>query len=75
MNDNYACEGFADPQPIKPFASFAPPVRPETPLRRRITDAYRSPEEIVVTELIPKAEVDVLLREDILQRGCRDGTG
>ncbi len=52
-------------EPTSPFAAFAPPVRAETPLRRRITEAYRVREELAVASLLPEAEAGVSLREDI----------
>ncbi len=37
------------------FADFAPPVRPQTELRRAITDAYRRPENECVAALLEQA--------------------
>ncbi|WP_114240330.1 trifunctional transcriptional regulator/proline dehydrogenase/L-glutamate gamma-semialdehyde dehydrogenase [Dyella sp. C9] len=52
-------------QPSAPFATFAPAISTVTPLRQRITDAYRRPETEAVAALLPLAEVDPALRRDI----------
>lgn len=49
----------------KPFAAFASPIRAATPLRRRITEAYRVPEEQAVAVLLPQAQVGASLGKDI----------
>jgi len=38
-----------------PFAAFAPPIRPQSPLRRAITAAYRRPEPDCIAALLPAA--------------------
>lgn len=38
-----------------PFARFAPPVRPQSPLRQAITVAYRRPEPEAMAPLIEQA--------------------
>ena len=47
------------------FSAFAPPIRPETTLRRRITDAYRTPETEAVTALFPGATIPAPLSESV----------
>ncbi|GGD50865.1 bifunctional proline dehydrogenase/L-glutamate gamma-semialdehyde dehydrogenase PutA [Croceicoccus pelagius] len=48
-----------------PFASFAPPVRPASRLRKAITAAYRRSEPDCVEALIPQAELPVDLRAPV----------
>jgi RHH-type transcriptional regulator, proline utilization regulon repressor / proline dehydrogenase / delta 1-pyrroline-5-carboxylate dehydrogenase len=48
-----------------PFAAFAPPVRPETPLRHAITAACRTPEPTAVAALLPLAEAPAEIRPTI----------
>ncbi len=50
-------------RPNAPFASFAPFLRKQTPLRSRITQAYREPEHEAVAALLPQAEVATSQRE------------
>ncbi|MEH3048486.1 trifunctional transcriptional regulator/proline dehydrogenase/L-glutamate gamma-semialdehyde dehydrogenase [Sphingomonas adhaesiva] len=45
-----------------PFADFAPPVRTPTPLRRRITSAYRRPEQACIAPLLEEATLAPDLR-------------
>ncbi|OJY68630.1 MAG: trifunctional transcriptional regulator/proline dehydrogenase/L-glutamate gamma-semialdehyde dehydrogenase [Sphingobium sp. 66-54] len=45
-----------------PFAAFAPPIRPPTPLRTAITAAYREPEPACVARLLPAATLPAPLR-------------
>ena len=45
------------------FSAFAPPIRPQTPLRRAITDAYRRPEPDCVLPLIDAATLSPRLKE------------
>jgi RHH-type transcriptional regulator, proline utilization regulon repressor / proline dehydrogenase / delta 1-pyrroline-5-carboxylate dehydrogenase len=45
----------ANEQQISAFADFAPPIRPQSELRQRITAAYRTPEEEAVRPLLEKA--------------------
>ncbi|MEH3038105.1 MAG: trifunctional transcriptional regulator/proline dehydrogenase/L-glutamate gamma-semialdehyde dehydrogenase [Sphingomonas adhaesiva] len=45
-----------------PFADFAPPVRTPTPLRRRITSAYRRPEPACIAPLLEEATLAPDLR-------------
>ncbi|MFC3073977.1 trifunctional transcriptional regulator/proline dehydrogenase/L-glutamate gamma-semialdehyde dehydrogenase [Shinella pollutisoli] len=40
-----------------PFSAFAPPIRPQSALRRAITAAYRRPEPECVSALLPEARV------------------
>ncbi len=37
------------------FSDFAPPIRPQTPLRQAITAAYRRPEPECVAALLDEA--------------------
>ncbi|QDX25621.1 trifunctional transcriptional regulator/proline dehydrogenase/L-glutamate gamma-semialdehyde dehydrogenase [Sphingomonas suaedae] len=46
-----------------PFADFAPPIRPATPLRAAITAAYRRPEPECLAPLIAAAELSTGVRE------------
>ncbi len=48
-----------------PFARFAPPIRPQTELRRRITDAYRRPEPDCVRPLADAARVEPQMKAAI----------
>ncbi len=48
-----------------PFAEFAPPIRPQSELRRAITAAYRRPEPECVAPLVEAARVGEPLRSDI----------
>ncbi|MES2097314.1 MAG: trifunctional transcriptional regulator/proline dehydrogenase/L-glutamate gamma-semialdehyde dehydrogenase [Pseudomonadota bacterium] len=41
-----------------PFSAFAPPVRDPSPLRARVTDAYRRPERACVRALLDGATLD-----------------
>ncbi len=41
----------------RPFADFAPPIRPQGPLRRAITEAYRRPEAECLAPLLEAATV------------------
>lgn len=50
-----------------PFAEFAPPIAPQSSLRRRITQAYRLPEPKAVAALLPAAEVDSTIKSAIAQ--------
>ena len=43
---------------VAPFGNFAPPVRPATPLRQRITAATRTPEPEAVAALLASADQD-----------------
>jgi len=45
-----------------PFAAFAPPIRPPSPLRTAITAAYREPEPTCVARLLPAATPPAPLR-------------
>jgi RHH-type transcriptional regulator, proline utilization regulon repressor / proline dehydrogenase / delta 1-pyrroline-5-carboxylate dehydrogenase len=47
------------------FSSFAPFLCKQTPLRSRITQAYRTPEHDAVAALLPAAEVDASQRAAI----------
>ena len=51
--------------PNAPFAAFASPIRAATPTRRRITDAYRVPEELAIASLLTEAEVSDSISKDI----------
>ncbi|PLK25633.1 trifunctional transcriptional regulator/proline dehydrogenase/L-glutamate gamma-semialdehyde dehydrogenase [Novosphingobium sp. TH158] len=51
--------------PTIPFAQFAPPVRPQSTLRRQISAATRLPEEDAVARLLPQAEIDPALAQEI----------
>ena len=52
---------------VRPFAEFAPPVRPLTPQRRAITAAYRRPERECVRDLLDAATLPGELR-DVVRR-------
>ena len=69
---------------VLPFAGFAPPIRPPSPLRRAITAAYRWPERECVAALLDAATPPYDLRQDIRDtartlivalRGKRTGSG
>ena len=47
----------AAPQPLEPFAAFAPPVRPPTALRAAVTAACRRPEPDCLPPLLDAARV------------------
>ncbi|MBC2667547.1 trifunctional transcriptional regulator/proline dehydrogenase/L-glutamate gamma-semialdehyde dehydrogenase [Novosphingobium piscinae] len=55
----------ADPIASPPFATFAPPVREPTPLRRAITAAYRRDEQAVLQPLLAEASLPAPLAEAI----------
>ncbi len=44
-----------EPSPI--FAAFAPPVQPQSPMRKAITAAYRQPEVDCLARLLPEASL------------------
>jgi RHH-type proline utilization regulon transcriptional repressor/proline dehydrogenase/delta 1-pyrroline-5-carboxylate dehydrogenase len=48
-----------------PFARFAPPIRPQTDLRKAITEAYRRPEPDCVRPLAEAARVEPQLKAAI----------
>jgi RHH-type proline utilization regulon transcriptional repressor/proline dehydrogenase/delta 1-pyrroline-5-carboxylate dehydrogenase len=43
--------------PVQPFADFAPPIRPQSPLRAAITAAYRREEEACLLPLLDAATI------------------
>ena len=47
-----------------PFADFAPPVRPQTPLRAAITAAYRRPEAECLAPLLDAATLPDAIGRD-----------
>ncbi|MDQ0560179.1 RHH-type proline utilization regulon transcriptional repressor/proline dehydrogenase/delta 1-pyrroline-5-carboxylate dehydrogenase [Rhizobium mesoamericanum] len=47
--------GDMQPGGVNPFEGFAPPVRPQSDLRRAITAAYRAPETVCVPHLLDAA--------------------
>ncbi len=49
----------------KPFSDFAPPIRPQSDLRRAITAAYRRPETECLPPLVAAARVSETQRYDI----------
>ncbi|MBN9055296.1 MAG: hypothetical protein J0H80_16350, partial [Rhizobiales bacterium] len=49
----------------KPFADFAPPIRPQSALRQAITAAYRRPETECLPPLVAAARVTDTQRYDI----------
>ncbi|GMB79460.1 trifunctional transcriptional regulator/proline dehydrogenase/L-glutamate gamma-semialdehyde dehydrogenase [Shinella zoogloeoides] len=49
----------------KPFADFAPPIRPQSALRQAITAAYRRPETECLPPLVAAARVTETQRYDI----------
>ena len=51
--------------PAAPFASFAPPISAQTPLRQRITKAYRTPEPEAVAALLPLADTSPAMRDAV----------
>ncbi|PRH87670.1 trifunctional transcriptional regulator/proline dehydrogenase/L-glutamate gamma-semialdehyde dehydrogenase [Labrys okinawensis] len=53
------------PTAATPFADFAPPIRPQTPLRQAITAAYRRSEEECVAALLEQADMPAGVREAI----------
>ncbi|HEX5933933.1 MAG TPA: trifunctional transcriptional regulator/proline dehydrogenase/L-glutamate gamma-semialdehyde dehydrogenase [Pseudorhizobium sp.] len=48
-----------------PFADFAPPVRSQTPLRKAITAAYRSPEPESLAPLLAAATLPETVRTEV----------
>ena len=52
-------------EPSPPFANFAPPIRPQSDLRQRITAAYRRPEAECVAALLTEAEAPSALKPAI----------
>jgi RHH-type transcriptional regulator, proline utilization regulon repressor / proline dehydrogenase / delta 1-pyrroline-5-carboxylate dehydrogenase len=62
MNFKSECQsvcGYCGVMKIQPpFSSFAPPIRPQSPLRRAITAAYRRDEEACLAPLLAAATVD-----------------
>lgn len=49
-----------------PFAAFAPPIRPQTPLRQAITATYRRDEASCMEELLPQATLSKDLGASVL---------
>jgi len=49
----------------RPFSDFAPAIREPSPLRRRITAAYRRAEPACLAELLPQAEIPGDLRQPV----------
>jgi len=58
-----------------PFAAFAPPVRPATPLRQAITAAYRRDEAEALVPLIAAATLDDATRAAIRETATQLVTG
>ncbi len=54
-----------------PFAFFAPPVRPQTPLRAAITAAYRRPETECVAPLVEAATLSGAARNRVARTARR----
>ncbi|QZH74131.1 MAG: trifunctional transcriptional regulator/proline dehydrogenase/L-glutamate gamma-semialdehyde dehydrogenase [Erythrobacter sp.] len=48
-----------------PFAAFAPPIRPQSPLRQAITAAYRRSEQEAVAPLIPAARLTETMQAEV----------
>jgi delta-1-pyrroline-5-carboxylate dehydrogenase (PutA C-terminal domain) len=48
-----------------PFADFAPPIRPQSPLRQAITAAYRGPEPECLQPLLVDATLPETMRLDV----------
>nr|WP_245317015.1 hypothetical protein [Bradyrhizobium manausense] len=46
-----------DAEPGQVFAAFAPPIRPQSPLRKAITAAYRRPETECLPPLVEAAKL------------------
>ena len=57
--------------PTSPFSAFAPPVREQGPLRRRITAACRTPEPDCIAALLPEAEFSPDTRDAIRDLAAR----
>ncbi|WP_192246612.1 trifunctional transcriptional regulator/proline dehydrogenase/L-glutamate gamma-semialdehyde dehydrogenase [Mesorhizobium silamurunense] len=55
----------ADDQNIAPFSAFAPPIRPQSNLRRAVTAAYRRPETDCLPPLVAAARMPAPLRASI----------
>lgn len=51
--------------PPRPFENFAPPIRPQSELRRNITAAYRRPESDCVTALVEQAKLPGEMRDAV----------
>jgi RHH-type transcriptional regulator, proline utilization regulon repressor / proline dehydrogenase / delta 1-pyrroline-5-carboxylate dehydrogenase len=49
----------------QPFADFAPPIRPQTPLRQAITAAYRRPEAECLQRLLQAATLPEAAKREI----------
>lgn len=47
------------------FSEFAPPIRPQSPLRQAITKAYRREEAACIKDLIPQASLPADMRDQI----------
>ncbi|WP_112661576.1 trifunctional transcriptional regulator/proline dehydrogenase/L-glutamate gamma-semialdehyde dehydrogenase [Microvirga flavescens] len=55
MSTTAKIQSLSSAEPHSPFVSFAPPIRPQSELRKRITDAYRRPEPECLPGLIEAA--------------------
>ncbi len=49
----------------RPFASFAPPIRPQSPLRQAITAAYRTPEPECLPWLVDAARLPDATKSEV----------
>ncbi len=47
-----------------PFEGFAPTIRPQSDLRRKITEAYRTPEQVCVPRLVEAATLPEKIKQD-----------
>ena len=61
--------------PSAPFSSFAPPIRPATPLRQAITAAYRRDEKAALAPLIQAATLDEATRAAVRETATQLVTG
>ncbi|MFO1255709.1 MAG: trifunctional transcriptional regulator/proline dehydrogenase/L-glutamate gamma-semialdehyde dehydrogenase [Sphingomonadaceae bacterium] len=58
-----------------PFAAFSPPLREQSPLRRKITERYRQSEESCIAALLPEATLPDALRARIRETATALVTG
>ncbi|MHA7971588.1 trifunctional transcriptional regulator/proline dehydrogenase/L-glutamate gamma-semialdehyde dehydrogenase [Rhizobium sp. CAU 1783] len=65
LNDETSSASNSDPTAVAPFSNFAPPIRPQSDLRRAITAAYRRPETECLPPLVAAARVSDAKRYDI----------
>lgn len=57
--------------PGQTFAEFAPPIRPQSPLRKAITAAYRRPETECLPPLVEAAKLALQLKAEVAKTARR----